>query len=111
MSWLVVTKLSLPSKIVLPSQMMLGEEKGWCGVTKNISMVYMYYVWRNSVKYWFAFCGIDKGVLNSLFRNGKNVKWIIKGNNNTCLCMIDCKMEAKGVIPIPVPIRTACSAL
>ncbi len=27
------------------------------------------------------------------------------------LFMIDCRMEAKGVIPIPVPINTACSAL
>ena len=27
------------------------------------------------------------------------------------LCMMDWRIEAKGVIPMPVPTRTACSAL
>ena len=30
--------------------------------------------------------------------------------NSTDLCMIDWRMEAKGVTPIPVATRTACSA-
>ena len=34
----------------------------------------------------------------------------IRAYTTTHLCMMDCSMDAKGVTPMPVATRTACSA-